>query len=217
MGTVAILPAPASPQAVRTLMVLGLLQSGPRHGYDIHRIMMAHGSLYADFKKPTLYHLLARLAEQGAVKMHSEAGARGPRGERLVYGITAAGRALFGQLLRAMLGSYDTSQAGFQVAAGFLSWMPTAEAAALLEKRRTAIQERRAEAQAELDHLEAPVAEATEKARRVSRALAADHSLCLMEAELAWIDRALGRITGTTRQDTSQRRKKPWKDASSSR
>jgi DNA-binding PadR family transcriptional regulator len=213
MGTVAILPAPSSPQAVRTLMVLGLLQSGPRHGYDIHRIMVAHGSLYADFKKPTLYHLLARLAEQGAVKMQAEAGARGPRGERLVYAITAAGRALFNQLLRAMLGSYDTNHAGFQVAAGFVSWMPEAEAVALLEKRRAAIRERRAEVVAEMDHLEEPVDEPTEKARRVSRALAADHSLCLMDAELAWIDRALGRIAG----NTGQRRKKSWKNAGSSR
>ena len=48
----------------RTLMVLGLLKAGPRHGYELHRIVVAHGSLYADFKKPTLYHLLHRLAMQ---------------------------------------------------------------------------------------------------------------------------------------------------------
>jgi hypothetical protein len=47
----------------------------------------------------------------------------------------------------------------------------------------------------------------------VSRALAADHSLCLMDAELAWIDRAIGRITG----NTGQRRRKSWKNAGSSR
>ena len=44
------------------LMVLGVLHAGARHGYELHRILVAHGTVYADFKKPTLYHLLARLA-----------------------------------------------------------------------------------------------------------------------------------------------------------
>ena len=37
------------PSDAKTLMVLGLLQAGPRHGYELHRIVTAHGTLYADF------------------------------------------------------------------------------------------------------------------------------------------------------------------------
>ena len=97
-------------QATRMLMVLGVLHAGARHGYELHRILVAHGTVYADFKKPTLYHLLARLAEQGVVDLKSETGARGPRGERLVYSITAQGRAVFQELLRSVLGSYDENK-----------------------------------------------------------------------------------------------------------
>jgi len=40
-------------QASKTLMILGLLRSGSKHGYELHRVIVAHGTLYADFKKPT--------------------------------------------------------------------------------------------------------------------------------------------------------------------
>jgi len=178
-------------------MVLGVLQAGPRHGYEIHRIVMAHGSLYADFKKATLYHLLARLAAQGAVAVTSEAGARGPRGEKLVYTLKPAGRVLFRQLLHKLLGSYDDSQAGFQVAAGFIAWIPAAEAETLLRRRADAARARRREVVAELQHLLTPPAGMTlpagkaDEQRTASRFLAADHALAVMDAELGWIERTL--------------------------
>jgi DNA-binding PadR family transcriptional regulator len=172
------------------LMVLGVLHAGARHGYDLHRILVAHGTVYADFKKPTLYHLLARLAEQGAVDLKSEAGARGPRGERLVYSITADGRALFQQLLRSVLGSYDESNAGFQVAAGFLAWLPAREAQALLRKRCTGLRTRQAAMRAELDqHIILTQGDAMTTQQARSRFLGADHLLSMMDAELAWMEK----------------------------
>lgn len=180
--------SPLSPaQAAKTLMVLGLLQSGPRHGYELHRIVVAHGSLYADFKKPTLYHLLHRLTLQGAVQVRAEGGTRGRRGERLVFALTSAGESLFRQLLRSALSSYDSAQTSFEVAAAFLPWIPAREAQALLKKRRVVVRARRGEVTSELEsmHLQ-PYSQ-----RIASRSLAADHALCLMDAELAWMERAI--------------------------
>lgn len=173
-------------------MVLGLLQGRARHGYEIHQIVMAHGSLYADFnKKATLYHLLARLARQGAVEVSHEAGARGPRGEKLVYALNASGRALFRQLLRRLLGSYEDSQVGFQVAAGFISWIPAPEAEALLRQRAAAARVRRREVVDELQHLVEPPSGQMEIQRAASRFLAADLALAVIDAELAWIDKTI--------------------------
>src|SRR5512134_2593702 len=146
-ASVATLLAPA--QAAKTLMVLGLLQSGPKHGYELHRIVVAHGSLYADFKKPTIYHLLHRLALQGAVQVRSEGGARGPRGERLVFALAPKGGALLMRLLRDALSSYDAGHTSFEVATAFLALLPATEAQELLRRRRAVVRERRAEVVAE--------------------------------------------------------------------
>lgn len=182
--------APA--QASKTLMVLGLLTSGPKHGYELHRIVVAHGSLYSDFKKPTLYHLLHRLAMQGAVRVHSEGGARGPRGERLVFTLAPTGETLFTKLLRVALSSYDASHTCFEVATAFLGWLPAAESQDLLRERRTVVRARRAELLAEMQTISGDGhGDAT---RMAARKLAADHSLSLMDAEITWTDRAIRQI-----------------------
>jgi DNA-binding PadR family transcriptional regulator len=175
------------PADARTLMVLGLLQDGPKHGYELHRILVAHGTLHADFKKPTLYHLLHRLTVQGAVKVHSESGTRGRRGERLVFALTPRGGELFQELLRHALSTYDRVETTFEMAAAYLPWIPAREAQALLAKRRRAIEALHAEVVNDLDHLTAQPA----SRMLAARSLATDHALCLLEAELAWLDRAM--------------------------
>lgn len=179
-----------TPGDVRTLMVLGLLQAGPKHGYELHRILAAHGTLYADFKKPTLYHLLHRLAAQGAVKVHAEGGARGRRGERLVFALAPKGREIFEELLRHALSTYDASQTTFQVAAAYLPWLPAREGRRLLARRRRTIESLQLEIGDELEHL----AGEPHSKRIAARSLAADHALSLLEAELAWLDRAMNHL-----------------------
>ena len=175
----------SAPQASRTLMVLGLLKSGARHGYELHRIVVAHGTLYADFKKPTLYHLLHRLAMQGAVQVRSEGGARGPRGERLVFALTRKGETEFLKLLRQALSSYDTAQTLFEVAAAFVMLLPPSEGQALLKKRRDVVRERRAGMHAEFRSRAAQPPSPGLAARQ----LATDHAVSLIEAEIGWMDR----------------------------
>lgn len=169
----------------KQLMLLGLLQRGPMHGYELHRVVSAHGGLYADLKKANVYYLLDRLAKDGYVEVRHEPGARGARGERLVYQLTAAGRDRFGELLRRVLTGFDPVHTGVDVAVVFLGMLPAAEAVDHLAQRRRAVADRREQVAAELGE--------------VSRAglpaeLAADHLLSLIEAELAWVDRALARL-----------------------
>ena len=42
----------------KSLLILGLLVHRPLHGYELHRIVRAHGELYTDLKKANLYYLL---------------------------------------------------------------------------------------------------------------------------------------------------------------
>ena len=169
----------------KTLLILGLLLRGPLHGYEIHRIVRAHGALYTDLKKANLYYLLDRLQQDGALTVHAEPGARGARGERLIYALTNQGRARFFDLLRAILRTFDPVHTGVDVAVVFLAQLPPAEAVTLLQERRQVVGARRAQVAAELGDL---------TVGNGWSAIAADHLLSLIDAEQAWLDRALARL-----------------------
>src|SRR5512146_2909369 len=151
-------------------------------GYDLHRVVRAHGALSTDLKKGNVYYLLDRLAADGYLSVRAEPGARGPRGERLIYSLTSAGCIYFEDLLRDVLRTYDPVHIGVDVAFIFLGQLPHAEALALLEERRQVVAERRRQVAGELEH-----ADKTDLLQRI----AFDHLISLIDAELAWVERAV--------------------------
>lgn len=182
----------------KELHILGLLLAGPKTGYDLYRIVLAHGELFTDLKKGNVYYLLERLAETGEVQVTAEAGARGPRRERLVYSITDQGQARFLALLRAVVRTYEVAHTGVEVGMIFLDHLDLAEAIGLLEERQRAVIERRAQ-----------MSENGHPPRHLFDHLADDHMLSLMDAELAWCARALQRLreaaSGTATQEGALR------------
>lgn len=166
----------------KELLLLGLLRPGPMYGYELNRIVLAHGELYRDLKKGNLYYLLDRLAKDGNLSVASEPGARGARGERLIYTITEAGRQHFDTLLREVIRSYEPEHNGVDVAVVFLAHLPPAEALGLLAERRAVVTERRKRMAEELNDpmINNPL-----------RHVAADHLLSQIDAEIAWIERSL--------------------------
>jgi DNA-binding PadR family transcriptional regulator len=173
----------------KALLVLGLLQGGPKTGYDLHRIVRAHGEFYADLKKANLYYLLERLAGEGCLEVQAEPGARGPRRERLIYSLTARGKERFGELLREVLRTYTMIHSGVEIAILFLARVPAAEAITLLEQRREAVASRRTKIVSDLGDF---------AAHGTLHQIAADHLLSQIDGELAWAERALAQIRGST-------------------
>lgn len=167
----------------KELHLLGLLLPGPKTGYQLHRITAAHGELYTDLKRGNVYYLLDRLAKSGALEVTAEAGAPGPRRERLVYAITDHGRQRFHELLRAVLRTYELPHTGVEVGMVFLPYLDVSEAMQLLTERRRAVLDRRV---------------TVERETRVSDhghvSLAQDHLLSLIDAELSWIERTIARL-----------------------
>ncbi len=166
----------------KVLLLLGLLLRGPLHGYELHRIVRAHGELYADLKKANLYYLLERLAAEGSLQVQAEPGTRGARGERLVYELTDQGRTQFTELLHATLQNYEPVHTGVETAIVFLSYLPPADGLRLLTERRQIVAARRTTVAADIGDQEnnAPLVR-----------IAGDHLLSLIDAELAWLDRSL--------------------------
>jgi len=168
----------------KVLQILGLLQNGPKTGYELHRIVSAHGRLYADLKKGNVYYLLDRLASEGYLDVRTESGARGQRGEKLVYTLTDRGRARFDELLRQILRTYEPVTSNIGSAVVFLPHLTVAEVIELLTERRESIVDRRAEV----------VSRNAPDVRDTLVGLSFDHLLALMDADLAWTDRVLERL-----------------------
>jgi DNA-binding PadR family transcriptional regulator len=192
----------------KALLVLGLLEGGPKTGYDLHRVVRAHGEFYADLKKANLYYLLERLAGEGCLEVQAESGARGPRRERLIYALTQRGKERFGELLRDVLRQYTPIHSGVEIAILFLSRVPAAEAITLLEQRREAVAARRARIVSELGDF---------AAHGTLQRIAADHLLSQIDGELAWADRALSQMGASTVRGSNSDQTTPPKRAKRSR
>lgn len=166
----------------KILLLLGLLRRRPYYGYELHRVVRAHGELYTDLKKGNLYYLLDRLAREGDLQVQTEGGARGARGERFIYKLTEQGRSRFETLLRETLLTYEPGSLAVGAAIVFLTQLPPAEGLTLLEKRYDLVMARRVQAIAEQgdSSICGPLV-----------SLADDHLIGLIDAELAWIDRSL--------------------------
>lgn len=166
--------------------LLGLLQRGPRHGYDLKREHDERFPLAKPLAFGQVYATLGRLERDGLVEVTEQESSGGP--ERTVYGLTVAGRehltawvrepeppaphvanALFTKLVVALLGGGDGS--------------------AYLDAQRTA-------------HL-ARMRELTRERRAgdPSQALAADYGLFHLEADLRWLETTLSRL-GSLREAT---------------
>jgi len=180
----------------KALLILGLLRHGPLYGYELNRIVRAHGELYADLKKANLYYRLDRLAQDGFLTVAAEPGTRGARGERLIYELTEQGQAHFHKLLREVLLTYETVHSGIEVAVVFLQLLPVKEAIALLNERWQIVDNYRQKTTAELGAVAAD---------NTLAAIASDHMLSLIDAELAWIDRSLARLEAEPWSDQAQR------------
>ena len=167
----------------KILLLLGMLLQRPLYGYELHRIVKAHGELYADLKKANLYYLLDRLASEGLLTIQTETGTRGARGERVIYELTEQGRARFYELLREVMLTYEPIHTGVGTAVVFLAQLPAAEGLHLLIERRKIVAERRAEVFRGLGDV------ATNGPPLVR--ISSDHLLSLIDAEIAWIDRSV--------------------------
>jgi DNA-binding PadR family transcriptional regulator len=169
----------------KQLLLLGLLLNGPRHGYELNRALRAHGVLYADLKKANVYYLLGRMDEDGFVRVEAQESPHGIRGEKLIYSITDEGRLRFDELLRETLRRYESVHTGLEVAVVLLNQLDPSDAVFLLEERRRNVEARRDSIVREF----APGAP-----RSLPLNLASDHMLATVDAEIAWVDRALERL-----------------------
>ncbi|MBU4561586.1 PadR family transcriptional regulator [bacterium] len=82
----------------KELILLGLLKEGPRHGYELKRIIDEKISTFAPLSSGSIYYTLKGLEKDGLVSMARKR--KGNYPEKEVYRITRKGEEKFKELLK---------------------------------------------------------------------------------------------------------------------
>ncbi len=165
--------------------LLGLLQEGPRHGYELKRLVDRYFAPDHPVAFAQIYATLGRLDSHGRVEVVGVERAEGP--DRKRYAITDEGRAELERWLAAPLDPEPHLQAALftKVVLAILSGrgvipIVDAERAAHLERMR--------------------VLTATRRTSSLPIALLADYALFHLEADLRWLDLTAARVNELRRE-----------------
>lgn len=166
------------------LAVLALLSTGPRHTYDIHRMLVDTGKVFVRGLPRSLYHAVGKLDEAGlveAVGVQRRAG----RPEGTVYALTDAGRAEVRRRVAVLLATPTADADVTYAALSFITVLRRDDAVAALRTRAAALD-------AAIGRLEADLAATTGVDPLLL--VESDFELARMRAELAWVDDLAQRI-----------------------
>ena len=80
------------------LVLLGLLEEGPKHGYEIKRLIIKIIETFTSIKTKSIYYSLRQMEKEGLVAKRVSRAGRRP--EKYIYHITKKGSGRFQELLR---------------------------------------------------------------------------------------------------------------------
>jgi len=136
------------------LAVLALLSTGPRHPYDIHRLLVETGKVFVTGLPRSLYHAVSRLEHAGLIEPVGTERQSG-RPERTVFALTGAGRDEVRRRVEVLLAA-PTADADMTYAAlSFIAVLEREQAIGALRARAVALT-------AAIEKIEADVASASE-------------------------------------------------------
>jgi len=173
------------------LIILGLLQESPMHGYEIkQRIKREEMAEWAGVSYGAIYSALNKLARDGFVEKVSTEQV-GNRPSRDVYQITKNGRGEFLRLLREALSVLEHRVPSIDVGIRFMGTLPHAEARALLRQHKETLEEvltrhieERIQSVAQYEHT--PYLEGI--------CVLFDHGIIHVQAEIEWLDQVLDKL-----------------------
>jgi DNA-binding PadR family transcriptional regulator len=161
------------------LVILGLLQDRPLHGYEIKHVIEDHMGDWTSIAFGSIYFALKKLTEEGMIEVAATERA-GNRPSRTVYAVTDAGREEFLRLLRELWGHVERHYFAIDLGLFFADALPREEVAGFIDLR---IEELRETLAYLAKHREESLADphVPGRARFIF-----DHSREHLEAELAW-------------------------------
>jgi DNA-binding PadR family transcriptional regulator len=169
------------------LAVLAYLVEGPKHPYEVGRLLRAHDDARSiKFNPGSLYTVFGQLARAGFI-VELETVREGQRPERTVYGLTDAGRTELDEWMRELVQAPKHEYPSFVAALSLITALPPAEVAMLLARRAEALAEARDEIRARIDDA---LAGGLDPVFLVEE----DYRLALLDAESAFVARFIEQI-----------------------
>ncbi|HEY1598748.1 MAG TPA: PadR family transcriptional regulator [Pirellulales bacterium] len=168
------------------LTVLCLLREGPRHPYDMQRLIrIRHKDDFLQLKAGSLYHAIGRLAKAGLIE-EVETSREGRRPERTVYRLTECGDVEALEWLRALLSKPVREPSQFVAAMSFVAHLAPEDA-------RTQLEIRARELDCGIVALRAVMTNLVPQIGRVPL-LEAEYACAMREAELVWVRSLIAEI-----------------------
>lgn len=121
------------------LTVLALLLTGPRHTYEMHRMIIDSHKDFVTGLPRSLYHAVDRLLKAELIVI-KEVNSQPGRPDRTVYTLTARGRANLRDKVTRLLETPDPDSTGMQAALSFIGALPPERAVTALRKRQQQLQ-----------------------------------------------------------------------------
>jgi len=170
------------------LAVLAYLSRGPMHPYELSRTLRDNDDTRSiRFTHGSLYSVVRQLARAGYI-VETETVRDSRRPERTLYAITEAGKRELHDWLRDLVETPVEEYPHFLAALSLIAAIPPGEAVSLLATRVARLEQRRDENRALVD---ATLAKGVHPLFLVEE----DYRLAMIEAEIAFIERLIRRIT----------------------
>ena len=170
------------------LVILGLLQTEPLHGYELKRLIEERMGDWNDIAFGSIYFALDKMAEEGLIEKVAEE-RQGGRPSRSVYAITPEGRQEFMRLLREIWGEIERPEYDINLGVFFMDALPRQDVLDYLRKRVSGLKDR-------LGYVSAHQAETMERLAPPPRINALfDHARIHLEAELSWTQALLDKVS----------------------
>jgi len=170
------------------LPVLGLLKERSMHGYELRKQLgamlgpfwqVSWGSLYPTLRRLAKAGAVEKLAEEKPAKRATKTTARSGSGRRkTVYRITAAGEAMFTEMLEETAAAVDTEH--FTLKLAFFRYLKPETRLALLERRRAYLQEK-------LQQFKTNLRDYRERIDSYTLSMQ-NHSMAATQSDIEWID-----------------------------
>lgn len=171
------------------LSVLALLLAGPKHTYEMHRMMVDTRKDFVTGLPRSMYHAVERLEKAGHIAP-VETVRDGPKPERTVFAVTDAGREVVQERIERLLASPVTDSSLFTAALSFISCLPPERAIQALRARQDALATR-------IQQVEADLGRIPEQLPRVLL-IETEYELACTRAQLAWVQALLEEIDAGT-------------------
>ena len=118
---------------VQRLVILGILKEGPKHGYQIKKIIQKKMGIFSEFEMQSIYYPLNRMEEEGLVKKKEIKGENNLN--KYTYHITPHGEKEFFELCRQVFLSQRQPFVELDVALYFLPFLDKEKILPLLRLR----------------------------------------------------------------------------------